>query len=217
MSNLLKVFFGLFKRKKGVDFQFNSIQTPISNCIFQASTSNHFRTNWQEYQKTLNDNGIEKLYHFTDIANLDSIRKHEGLYSWHYSQKNNIKIDRPGGNQLSRNLDTAKGLQNYVRTSFVKHHPMMYSAQKEGRILNPIILEIDPEIMFFDNTLFAPKNAAKNGTIASGSIEMLKSINFEILKRNYFDLDSAQKPYYQAEVLTLQSIPIKYILNINNL
>lgn len=40
------------------------------------------KTNWQEYQAIIEQQGITKLYHFTDRDNLQSIIQNGGLYSW---------------------------------------------------------------------------------------------------------------------------------------
>lgn len=175
----------------------------------------NYKQNWQAFQAILQRHNITRLYHFTDRANLASIRRHGGLYSWHYCQQNNITIPKPGGSSTSWILDTRKGLQNYVRVSFVRDHPMMFVAQNDGRISNPVILEINPEVIYLTNSRYASQNAAKNGVTADNSLEGLTSIHFPILRRRYFDLSVTEKSYYQAEVLILEKIPIDSILNIN--
>jgi hypothetical protein len=176
-----------------------------------------YKNNWQDFQRVLQQNNISKLYHFTDRANLQSIRQNGGLYSWNYCQRNGITIPRPGGSQLSWNLDMQKGLQNCVRLAFVKDHPMLYVAQSDGRIINPVILEISSDVIFKKETKFATRNAAKGGVSADGTFEKFSAIKFPILRRRYFDLDEGEKPYYQAEVLVLEKIPLEYILNINTI
>ncbi len=102
------------------------------------------KNNYQEYKEILERNGIKKLYHFTDRDNLESIIRNGGLYSWADCENKSIDIKKPGGSDMSRQLDVRDGLQNYVRVSFVTQHPMMYVAMNDGRISNPVILEIDP-------------------------------------------------------------------------
>ncbi len=175
-----------------------------------------YKTNWQDFQNVLQRNGITKLYHFTDRANLASIRRYGGLYSWYYCQENNITIPKPGGSATSWILDERKGLQNYVRVSFVKDHPMLFIAQNDGRISNPVILEISIDQIFKKATKYATQNAAKNGVTADLTFEKFNSIKFPILRRRYFDLSDEDKPYYQAEVLILEKIPLECITNINS-
>lgn len=174
------------------------------------------KPDWQQYQNVLNNNNINTLYHFTDRANLQSIKRHGALYSWHYCVSNSIDIPMPGGDDLSRSLDRRYNLQNYVRISFTRNHPMMYVALNQNRINNPVILEIDSEVVFWKNSKYANKNATRNDVSIGSEIDDFKRIKFNIVKLNkHFDLDENNKPYYQAEVLILEKIPIEFIKNIH--
>ena len=173
--------------------------------------------NWQEYKNLLEQQGISKLYHFTDRDNLESIIKNGGLYSWADCEQKDITISKPGGGQLSRQLDSRDGLQNYVRVSFVTQHPMMYVAMNEERISNPVILEIDPEVVYWNDTLYADRNATKTGANVGGTLDDLKRVHFQSVKAcKYFDLDESEQQFYQAEVLVKNFIPLQYIKNIGN-
>jgi len=173
------------------------------------------KKNWKEFNKVLKKKKIRFLYHFTDKKNLKSIKKNGGLYSWKYCEKNKIKIKNPGGNSFSRELDVKYSLEKYVRLSFTKNHPMMYIAKNEGRISNPIILKIDPKVIFLKGTRFSNMNAIKTGHSQGKSINDFKKIKFKIIKqKNHFNLSDEDKPYYQAEVLVKSFIPLKYIKNI---
>ena len=55
--------------------------------------------NWQDYLQILEDNGIHKLYHFTDRDNLESIIANGGLYSWADCKDKGIRIAKPGRSQ----------------------------------------------------------------------------------------------------------------------
>ena len=177
-----------------------------------------FKPNQNSYIDVLLDNGVKKLYHFTDRSNLDSIRKQGGLYSWDYMYRNKIPISRQGGDQLSKMLDTRRGLQNYVRLSVCNNHPMMFHAKKEKRLIEPVILEIDPAVVTWYQTLFADRNANSNEHLRGTSLEALKRIHFEsCLKPNPFELDDNEKPFYQAEILVWEFVPSKYILNLNKI
>jgi tetratricopeptide (TPR) repeat protein len=174
------------------------------------------RTNWTDFNKILKENNISTLYHFTAKVNIQSIKEHGALYSWSYCQNNNIDIPQAGGDELSRSLDRRHGFEDYVRLSFTRNHPMMYFAQTRGRIGNSVVLEIDPEVIFWKSTKFANKNAARNDVNIGSTLEDLKKIRFNIVKQhNHLDLAEEDKPYYQAEVLVLQKIPIEFITNIN--
>lgn len=175
------------------------------------------KRNWQEYLQVLKDGRITKLYHFTDRDNLESIIKHGGLYSWADCEDKGIKIAKPGGGDLSRSLDQRDGLQYYARLSFVSDHPMMFVAMNEGRISNPVVLEIDLEAALWEDTLYADRNMTKNGANVGGTLDDLKAIHFGLFwGRRYFDMSDEAKMYYKAEVLVKNFIPLKYITNIGN-
>ena len=40
------------------------------------------KDNWESLAEVAEKHGVEKLYHFTDRDNLESIIKNGGLYSW---------------------------------------------------------------------------------------------------------------------------------------
>lgn len=177
------------------------------------------KSNWQEFKAVLDEHRITKLYHFTDRDNLESIIKSGGLYSWMDCDRKGIKINKPGGSAASRQLDSSRNLEDYVRVSFTTQHPMMYVAMKDGRISNPVILEIDPEVIYWNESLYANLNAARY-TIKPNigpTISDFKQIHFQSVKaRTHFDLPEEEQPYFQAEVLVKNFIPLEYIKNIEN-
>ena len=177
------------------------------------------KSNWLEFKAVLDEHKIVKLYHFTDRDNLESIIKNGGLYSWMDCERKGIKINKPGGSPVSRQLDSGRNLEDFVRVSFTTQHPMMYVAMKDGRISNPVILEIDPEVIYWNETLYANLNAAKHTIkpIIGPTLSDFKQIHFQSVKvRKHFDLPEEEQPYFQAEVLVKNFIPLEYIKNIGN-
>jgi hypothetical protein len=61
---------------------------------------------------------------------------------------------------LSRALDAKKGLGDFVRLCFTKRHPMMFSATKDGRLAEAVVLEVDLDVVSLPGVLFANRNAA---------------------------------------------------------
>ncbi len=172
--------------------------------------------NWLDYFKVAKTNSVKSLYHFTDRKNLESIKRNGGLYSWDFCEKNNILITNPGGDSLSRTLDRRHRLENYVRLSFSRNHPMMYVAKKQNRIENPIILEIDPEVIFWKNTKFSDKNATRNDVNVGQELVDFERIKFHIVQQStQLDLSEVEKPYYQAEILVMEKIPLEFIKNLH--
>lgn len=175
------------------------------------------KRNWQLFQSIIDKYGIQRLYHFTDRDNLESIIKHGGLYSWKDCEDKGIIIAKPGGSDQSRSLDKRDGLQNYVRVSFTPKHPMMFVAMSDGRISNPVVLEIDPAVVCWKETRYSDRNAAKTGAEVGGDLADFERIHFSTIKASVvFDLDEEEQPYYQAEVLVKNFIPLEYISNIGN-
>jgi hypothetical protein len=175
------------------------------------------RNNWKEFKAILDSHHITKLYHFTDRDNLESIIKNGGLLSWADCEQRGINIAKPGGSDISHSLDSRDGLQHYVRVSFTKQHPMMFVAMNDGRISNPVILEIDPEVLYYEDTKYADRNATKTGAQVGGTLDDFKRIHFDsVVAKKHFDLDPDEQEFYQAEILVNHSIPLKYILNIGN-
>ena len=177
------------------------------------------KSNWQEFKAVLDEHKIVKLYHFTDRDNLESIIKNGGLYSWMDCERKGIKIAKPGGGNLSRQLDSGRNLEDYVRVSFTTQHPMMYVAMKDGRISNPVILEIDIDVVYWKDTIYSNLNATKHTIkpIIGGTISDFKQIHFKSVKSyKHFDLPEEEQPYFQAEVLVKNFIPLEYIKNIGN-
>ena len=176
-----------------------------------------YKNNYDEFKKLIEQHHITTLYHFTDRENLESIIKNGGLYSWADCEQKGISISKPGGSLDSRNLDRRDNLQNFVRVSFVREHPMMYVAMNEGRISNPVVLEIDPEVIYWQDSLYADRNATKNGALVGSSIDDFSQLHFNSFKaKKHFDLDADEQKFYQAEVLVKNHIPLQFIKNIGN-
>ena len=177
------------------------------------------KSNWQEFKVVMDEHRITKLYHFTDRDNLESIIKNGGLYSWMDCERKGIKIAKPGGGSVSRQLDSGRNLEDYVRVSFTTQHPMMYVAMREGRISNPVLLEIDPEIIYWKGTCYSNMNATIHRIKPNigDSLSDFKQIHFQSVKvYKHFDLPEEEQPYFQAEVLVKNFIPLEYIKNIGN-
>lgn len=177
------------------------------------------KNNWQQFKAVIDKHKIVKLYHFTDRDNLESIIKNGGLFSWMDCERKGIKIAKPGGGSLSRQLDNGRNLGDYVRVSFTTQHPMMYVAMKDGRVSNPVILEIDPEVIYWKGTCFSNMNAAtyKVRPNIGETIDDFNQIHFQSVKvRKHFDLPEEEQPYFQAEILVKNCIPLEYIRNIGN-
>ncbi|MDA8009048.1 MAG: DUF4433 domain-containing protein [Alphaproteobacteria bacterium] len=165
--------------------------------------------------------GRDCVWHFTDSANIASIREH-GLLSWAETQKRGITVPVPGGNDWSHNLDKAKELDADVHLAFIGHeHPMLHIAQmKESRLLNPVWLKIDTSVVLGNNVRFCATVANKTGALILNAEQAKEMINFEVLFANQPWKNPAMKPIWyevrKSEILVPDSIPPEKILNLNS-
>jgi hypothetical protein len=171
------------------------------------------RSNWRDFQRVLQENGITTFYHFTDFHNLKSIKEQNGLYSWHYADSNGIVINFPGGDTLSRDLDKRYGLHDFVRVSLCTDHPMQYRLEQRGR--NLALLKVDIEVAYYENTIFCNINATDSSHKKGNHLEDLERIRFSATKRNFVSREDPDFKHHQAEVLVKTWIPLEHITNIN--
>jgi hypothetical protein len=134
-----------------------------------------------------------RLYHFTDMRNLPTIRAH-GLLSWHQLGIKGI-AHFPASNKLSRDLDTAKELQDYVHLCLRPCHPMLSMAKHEGRVQSIVWFAVKLEALWEGNVLFSNKNAAAGDAIIDEA-----------------PITSFSSEDQQAEVLVKGSIPVKWLI-----
>lgn len=183
--------------------------TPLSD-LFESlvigDDEKESTNNEENSLKFLKDQGITHLYHFTDRRNLRSIRMH-GLMSWKELEKNDVEAIH-GGNRVSKDLDERAGLQDYVRLSFTPKHPMMFVCKKDGRIKDPIVIQIPIDVCASEGTRFCDINAACNeARVGLSAHEVFEDFDFEIFNKSYFNLDKSEKKHFQAEVLLRKRIP----------
>jgi hypothetical protein len=156
------------------------------------------------------EENITVLYHFTDRANINSIKKYGGLFSWHYLETNRIPIPCPGGSDLSRQLDSYHGLHDYVRLCFNRNPPMLSATHKEGRISDPVLIGVHTNVLFLNTTMFSNINANDNSACIGGSLDYFKLINFRLATGTKWDGEQ-EKKLRQAEVLVKTHVPLKYL------
>ena len=68
---------------------------------------------------------------------------------------------------LSRDLDKARGLQDYVRLSFNDQNPMKYVARTQKRVSKPVMLQIMLEVVTKPGVLFSDCNATRKDAVTS--------------------------------------------------
>jgi len=127
--------------------------------------------------------GVAWVWHFTDESNIDSIKENGGLLSRDLLERRGIKVNYPGSDHLSRNLDVHKCLNYYVHLAFVEDFPMFYHAKK--RMPKPVWLKIDyaavlrPDVRYCEKSSnYGPMNEKPNLLYAD---EAKDKIDFEAI------------------------------------
>lgn len=155
--------------------------------------------------------------HFTDAANLDSIRRH-GLLSMRQLRERGIQIPAPGGNRWSRDADEASGMDAYVHLCFKAGHPMEKSAVDGGNIKDLRHLQIRPEVIKLVGAMITNDVANKSGVVPGPAAAMLDQLDLEVL---YTRTDWRDEAIYRrlvaaekCELLIPNYIPPHFIINL---
>jgi hypothetical protein len=107
--------------------------------------------------------------------------------------------------QVSRNLDEHKGLNNFVRLSLNDKNPMQYVALKEKRVANLVMLKVNLQVVSRPGVLFSDCNATRTDAVRSSNP---KVIRYDIVQqKDQFAVAPELKKFYQAEVLVPSPIP----------
>lgn len=153
------------------------------------------------------------VYHFTEWKNVPSIRSH-GIVSYSELCEQSIGVYKFGGNDLSRNLDSFKGLDNFVHLCFTENHPMAYVAQKEGRIDCLTYIKIKPEVLLLPGVMGCDVVATKKSAEILPIDQILDKLNFEVIYSQWHDIkDPEWEKGRRAEILIPKVVDPKYILD----
>jgi len=156
---------------------------------------------------------ITSLWHFTDRANISSIKKH-GILSLANLKKKNIDISHTASSELSHSIDRIKRLDHYVHLSFIQDHPLYHVAISEKRLVDPVWIEIDISILFDQKTRFCNQVANKKGAKILSVDKIEKVIDFDIMLYSK-DFDQC-KEVRKAEVLIADYIPVDKIIGVHD-
>lgn len=161
---------------------------------------------------------ISGIWHFTDFANINSIKRNGGLLSLRTLKESGIPINIPGGNDWSHQADERLGIDDFVHLAFLPNHPMLFAAKnrEEGRIEDPIWLKIDPSVMLRDGVQFAAEVANKSGAQLFDRNEVHKRIDFEVLFTrtdwSVPEIFARRKAAEKSEILVPKMIPVESII-----
>lgn len=150
------------------------------------------------------------LYHFTDETNLVSINE-RGLASKSKMRSECWWPNTTGGNALSQQLDTSKGIDFYVSLCFTPNHGMAYLAQKDGRLPNPKYLRISPEVLRIEETKIALGVANASGVEILSVKDAIDRLDVEVIYTRTDWSDSAVqtrlKTAEKFEILVPNEVP----------
>ena len=184
------------------------IKTQETRTLFEQNVRKKYRSDWISY--SFDKEKITALYHFTDLDNLESIEKENGLSSWYYLEHNNINTNYMS-DELSRKLDSSHGNHNYVHLSFCMVHPMARKLYNQGRKI--VLLLVDPCVATWRETKFTDRNATDSCCHSGFSYQDLAYINLDAIRDNgYIDYNHPFYKLHQAEVMVKKHIPLEYIL-----
>lgn len=170
----------------------------------------------EEFKKILAKGHLyDSLYHFTDSSNLPSIAKH-GILSKQQLTEKGIAVAAPGGNELSRNADALKGLEDFVNLCFTMSHPMRHIAHMEGRIPNPQNLPISPDVLEIKGVEITLGVANKAGIELLEVEDGLEQLDVEVLYTrtdwNEPDIQSRLQNAEKCEILVPKIVPTALIM-----
>ena len=162
--------------------------------------------------------GIKRLFHFTDRANLPSIQRYGGIYSYARLVEMGIEIPAPGGNEWSREADANKGMDRYVHLCLRRNHPMEYIARTDGRIKSSYFLEIHEKVLKIENVKFTDAVSNKTGTQTYSIKQAMEIIDFDMLyggRKNWKDaeIQARLQRVERYEILVPDYVPFDLILN----
>lgn len=191
---------------------FQKIDMPFLADITTTYQGKPFKRDFREIYSILDEKGIGRLYHFTDVSNIESIKRY-GLISNRTIRESNFHV-KYSSTASSRNADTQMGLDDFVRLSFVKTHPMLYTAMTSQGV-HPVIIEINPLIALMPQVYFSDKNALRTGANIGDTYADLNKVRFDIVlgSKAYYDLSLEEKRSYQAEILVKERIGPEFFLN----
>ncbi|MDI3473075.1 MAG: hypothetical protein PWQ20_1276 [Thermotogaceae bacterium] len=156
------------------------------------------------------------LLHVTEFKNIPSILKH-GILSQNKLEEKKITPSYIT-DDLSKNLDSKKGTQDYVKLSYSEYYDMYSGVIHYERLRNPSIIKIDPRIILDkkDELLFSNKNSTKSDAKIGNLTEIFPKLNFEKIykKPRNFQEKSHLKEYNQAEIMVKDVIPTEYFIEI---
>ncbi|MCS4088810.1 DUF4433 domain-containing protein [Rhizobium sp. BK176] len=158
------------------------------------------------------DHLLGHLLHVTDYAHLESIERH-GLVSQRRAQELGIAPSYPGGNDLSRSLDVARGLSDMVFLSFYNLGVM--PNHDDARYRRPILLKVDASVLMWPGVKVALGRANRSRTMIYKPARAFYEMDWDVILG---DVDPNHPgglarvlEARDYEVLVPDCVPVEYI------
>lgn len=159
-------------------------------------------------QKLLEKYGINHLWHFTDMSNLESIQENN-LLSLDQLKSRKIDVSCYGADELSHSLDIDLGLDKYVHLAFLPDHPMYHIKKRDKVITEPIWLQINISVLFQKNVYYSNEVANASNAKVFQESQLENMIDFEnIMHPICFESKITAR---KAEILIPNQIKLKDI------
>lgn len=163
-------------------------------------------------RKFIKQRGIQSLFHFTNIKNLDSILT-RGILSSDTLDNYEIPYEYNDPKRLDGRLDTS-----CISISFPNYK--MFYRYRINTDERYCVIELDPSILYEKDCIFCIENAASNNEIRRNEYDKkglrgLKQLFYNEYLREELRLPDWFPTNPQAEVLVPGTIDLSYIVGIN--
>ena len=159
--------------------------------------------------KRLDDEGIEYLYHFTNLENLTGISSHNALCSKKVLETcGEWPCPSPGGNDLSHVQDRKNNNWEKIALNFTPQTPMVYHKKRRDHLC---FLLIAKEVAGWRDVIFTDTNSASTNHTRATGIAGMSSVRFDKVREAYIPNDSDWIKYVQAEALVPNLIPMEHV------
>ena len=153
------------------------------------------------------------LFHVTDEANAETIDRH-GLLSKDQAAALGLTPKITGGNGLTRALDSRDGLSDHVFLSFFRS-VLMPKAGGGDQQRRPMVLEIDPEVIFLPGVEVRLGRGAHSVRVRA--IQAFYKMDWEIwdrpdLREELLGGRARWNKFLDYEILVPKRVPREYIL-----
>jgi hypothetical protein len=122
--------------------------------------------------------GIEHLWHFTDIRNIDGICREGGVYSWKGLTAHGILDAHTVANDISRGCDERLGREEYVRLSFIPNSWFFHRAKDNAQL---VWMCFSLDALNLGDVLYSHGNAASSDSLLQSDIRSM-DINWKDVK-----------------------------------